>query len=110
MAEKIIKRTDATVKIEKGLTTIIGYFLTVFTKGKASGLAETTHLHFLCSHCGYPDEVEREFCSNCNKNTDGFAIEIVKPFQCKFCFTRQKEKFSFCPKCNKHANEVRPKS
>lgn len=113
MAEKVIKRTDRTVRIERFIEAFIGFFLRFFF-WKAGNLAasgiENSHLKFRCRHCGYSDDVKRNFCLNCLKDEDGFYVEHVLPFQCKHCFSRFSKSITHCEKCDKNQNEVKGSS
>jgi hypothetical protein len=106
MAQGIIRRTDTTVKIEKTIEDLIGGFFRIFlSKLGGSYVAsqiENNQLKFKCIHCGYLDDINRQFCPNCCKNDDGFYIENVLPYKCKHCFNRSEHHFEYCPKCKKN--------
>jgi hypothetical protein len=105
MAEGIIKRTDSTVRIEHFIEEFIGGFFKAFVPkiggAVASGIADNK-LKFQCKHCGYFDDIKRQFCLSCSKNSDGFYIEDVLPYKCNYCFNKFTKPFKYCPKCSKN--------
>lgn len=110
MAQGIIKRTDATVRIEHFIEDSIGLIFKIFFHKLGGGILakeiEENRLKFKCTHCGYPDDVDREFCLSCNRNAEGFYIEQVLPYKCNFCFNKFSKPFTYCPKCNKNAKGI----
>ena len=109
MAEKIIKRTDTTVKIERAIEDTIGYLLKFILHGiggLVSKQIENSRLKFICKYCGYTDDVKREFCLNCSKDSSGVSHEEKFPFKCRYCHKRFDKAFKYCPSCKKSPRGV----
>ncbi len=105
LSNNVIKRTDFTVKIEHFIESSIGFILRIFLPGFGGVIAkeiENNKLKLKCKHCGYIDDVNRQFCLNCNRDDDGFYVEHVLPYKCKYCFNKFSKPFKYCPKCSKN--------
>ncbi|MBL7882500.1 MAG: hypothetical protein JNL69_00410 [Bacteroidia bacterium] len=104
MAEKVIKRTETTIKIERFLETMIGSSFNIILHGLGrlvSKQIENSRLKFICKYCGYADDVQREFRINCSKDASGISYEDKFPFKCRHCHKRFDKAFKYCPSCKK---------